>query len=325
MRPVWCFILVLLTVCSCGQSSKQSDTDRWMLETSRLRVLCTTSMVEEVVRRVGHAHIVTHTLIRGELDPHTYELVKGDDEKLATADLVVYSGLNLEHGSSLRYTLEAHPNAIGVADVVAAIDPNVAILIEGQPDPHLWTDISMWARTVDVVVGKLSEEIPEHQQLFAQRGQSLKAEMLKTHEEVRALMQSIPQEKRYLITSHDAFNYFCRAYMSEGAGDQWDVRCVAPEGLAPEGQLSTLDIQRIIDHIQRYGVQVIFPESNVSRDSLRKIVDAAHEKGLPLKIAEVHLYADAMGPKGSDGDTYLKMIQHNARAIFENLDQGSGR
>jgi manganese/zinc/iron transport system substrate-binding protein len=136
-------------------------------------------------------------------------------------------------------------------------------------------------------------------------------------------LHAIPPDRRYLVTSHDAFNYFARAYLAEEdelADGRWHERFAAPEGLAPDSQLSTTDIQAIINHLDTYHILVLFPESNVSKDSIRKIVDAGAQKGLHLTIADGYLYADAMGPVGSDGDTYLKMIAHNAALIAKYLD-----
>src|SRR5262249_26053191 len=106
----------------------------------------------------------------------------------------------------------------------------------------------------------------------------------------------------------------------ERGDGSWEKRFQAPEGLAPDSQLSVTDIQKIIEHLARYHIHIIFPESNVSKDSIRKIVGAAREKGQEVEIANVSLYGDAMGHPGSDGDTYLKMIRHNADVIASYLD-----
>jgi manganese/zinc/iron transport system substrate-binding protein len=129
------------------------------------------------------------------------------------------------------------------------------------------------------------------------------------------MLQGVPSNKRYLVTSHDAFNYFARAYLKDPEEKEWHDRFQAPEGLAPESQLSVADIIAIIHHMKKYQIKVLFPESNVSRDSIRKIVDAGNENGMELKIATTPLYGDAMGKKGDDGDTYIKMILHNGKTI----------
>ncbi len=95
----------------------------------------------------------------------------------------------------------------------------------------------------------------------------------------------------------------------------------APEGLAPDSQLSAVHIREILDHLKKYQILLIFPESNVSKDSLRKIVSAADEMGLKVRLSEKSLFADAMGHPGEEGDTYLKMIQYNAKTIVDEMNK----
>src|SRR5262249_9470431 len=94
-------------------------------------------------------------------------------------------------------------------------------------------------------------------------------------------------------------------------------RCDAPEGLAPDGQLSASDIQKIVDHLIKYQIPIVFPESNVSRDSLKKVIHACAQKGLRVQISNEALYGDAMGPSNSDAGTYLRMIRHDANVLIE--------
>ena len=135
------------------------------------------------------------------------------------------------------------------------------------------------------------------------------------HEELTARLLQVPAERRYLVTSHDAFHYFSRAYLAEELA--WEARCAAPEGLAPDGQLSSSDIQRIVDHLCHFHVQVVFPESNVSRDSLKKIVSSCASMGLRVSICEKPLYGDAMG----EAMGYLAMIEHDAETLIRAWEQ----
>jgi manganese/zinc/iron transport system substrate-binding protein len=139
--------------------------------------------------------------------------------------------------------------------------------------------------------------------------------MLVVHHELKEKMGKVPLEKRYLVTSHDAFHYFTRSYL--GDESNWQERCQAPEGLAPDGQLSTVDIQRIIDHLFTYRISVVFPESNVSKDALKKIVSACAQKGLQVKISDQILYGDAMGSAQSDAHHYLDMIRHDVNVLIK--------
>lgn len=315
-------LLFLIPLISCGKSEPTQQMSRWMEKNGKLKVLSTTAMIEDVVRHIGGEHIDTAILIKGELDPHSYQLVKGDDEKLAYADIIFYNGLGLEHGPSLQHHLEQNKKAVGLGNEIEKESPHLILEFRGQRDPHIWMDISLWEKTIPYIVQTLSDKDPTHSAYYRENGERFKAEMEKVHSEIFTELQSIPDSQRYLVTSHDAFNYFTRAYLAgkdEKTQAEWQKRFEAPEGLAPESQLSSTDIQATIDHLLRYRIHMLFPESNVSKDSIRKIVDAGREKGLHLKIATRFLYADAMGAPGSDGDSYLKMIKHNADIIKENL------
>jgi manganese/zinc/iron transport system substrate-binding protein len=143
--------------------------------------------------------------------------------------------------------------------------------------------------------------------------------MLSLNEKLRAKLQEIPAQKRFLITSHDAFNYFARRYLAtaeEIKGDLWQGRVAAPEGLAPDGQLSAADIQYIVDRIKQHRIEVVFPESNVNADALKKIVQCSKSLGISVRLSEAVLFADAMGPPGSEADSYFKMMEWDIDTLF---------
>ncbi len=321
----FCMLLALVIV-ACETSSHQKATKQWMADDGRLKVLSTTGMVGDLVKTIGGSHIDNLVLIGEDLNPHAYQLVKGDDEKFARADLIFYNGLNLEHGPSLQAALRNSPKAVALGNSIMEANPGLILHYDGQLDPHIWMDMSLWAKGVPFIVQALSQAMPLHAKEFVANGEQLKTEMLSAHQKVHDQLQKIPSHKRYLVTSHDAFNYFARAYLADQneSDEAWQKRFKAPEGLAPDSQLSAADIQGIIDYLDKYDIMVLFPESNVSKDSIRKIVSAGNEKGLVLTIATEPLYADAMGPPGSDGDTYLKMIEHDAKILASYL-QGNGK
>ena len=316
----WCLLLFLWLTCFACSGERTHHS--WMTPNDKVKVLSTIAMIDDLVRQIGGEYVDSTTLIKGELDPHSYQLVKGDDEKLAFAEIIFYNGLGLEHGPSLHHSLEKSGKAVGLGDKIREENPQLILFYNGQIDPHIWMDISMWARTIPSIVKALSEKDPLHASIYQANAEKLLQQMLQQHQEIRAEMLQIPENQRYLVTSHDAFNYFTRAYLAEQQElieNSWQKRFAAPEGLAPESQLSTAEIQFIIDYVSKHGIHMLFPESNVSKDSIRKIVEAGKEKGLNLKLATDFLYADAMGKPGSDGDSYLKMIKHNADVIAHYL------
>lgn len=319
------FLLVsALFLISCSDSSqhRQEELIRFRSKNGKVKVLSTIAMIGNLVTQIGKEHVDSLTLLSGDLDPHSYQLVKGDDEKLAYADIIFYNGLGLEHGPSLQHYLETSEKAIALGDKIMAENPEIILYVQGQLDPHIWMDISLWSRNISFIVSALSSIDPSHADLYQKNGEQLLAELKEIHQAIRAELSELPLNKRYLVTSHDAFNYFTRAYLAtdqEQRDGTWSQRLAAPEGLAPESQLSAVHIQEIINYLILHHVHVIFPESNVSKDSIRKIVSAGKEKGLDITMAPCCLYSDAMGQPGSDGDTYQKMITHNAHWIMKYL------
>lgn len=314
--------LLLLVGCSEQHHKRQEQFQNWVQENGKVKVLSTTAMIDDLVKQIGGEYLDSIVLIQGELDPHSYQLVKGDDEKLAFAQLIFYNGLGLEHGPSLQQYLQQNPKAIGLGDRLYQKNPSWIVHVNGQKDPHIWMDISLWAQMIPFIVEALSQQDPAHAEIYQANGQKLMTVMAGAHQEARTLMHRVPADKRYLVTSHDAFNYFARAYLSEEGeieSGAWEKRFAAPEGLAPESQLSSKHIKEIIDYLKQHQVHLIFPESNVSRDSIRKILQAGQEQGLDVKIACCALYGDAMGQPGSEGDSYLKMILYNARTLSSHM------
>lgn len=325
LKSFFCYFAALLLLASCSSDRhqlRQARFQQWIESNGKVKVLSTTGMINDLVAAIGGEHVDSMILIQGDLDPHSYQLVKGDDEKLAFAQVIFYNGLELEHGPSLHHYLSDNPKAISLGDLLHQDHPDSIILIDGQKDPHIWMDISLWMKTVPLIVNVLNQHDPVHAAVYQRNGMKLQEEMAKVHLEVKEIMNQVPSDKRFLVTSHDAFNYFARAYLTEQGeveSGEWRKRFAAPEGLAPESQMSAADIKAVISHLKLYQIHLLFPESNVSRDSIRKIVQAGQEEGLNIRIACCPLYGDAMGHPGSEGDTYLKMILYNARTLSNHM------
>lgn len=319
------FLLFGLTLFfGCSEAPNQNQFKNWMTPNGKIKVLSTIAMIDDLVKEIGGDYVDHHVLIKGDLDPHSYQLVKGDDEKIIFAHLIFYNGLGLEHGASLQRHLQMTPKSISVGDYILNENPDLIIKVDGQLDPHIWMDVSLWSKAIPVIVEALSKQDERHAEYFQNNGKALQKHLEELHGEIKQKLHAIPENKRYLVTSHDAFNYFTRAYLADNSEKEfqdWQKRFAAPEGLAPESQLSTTDIKNILNHLKLYQIKVIFPESNVSKDSLRKILDAGKKEGLSLTIATQVLYADAMGKPGSDGDSYEKMMRHNAGTIASYLNE----
>ena len=312
MKRLLLYLLLPLLVFGCAKGREIGRDALWREENGKLKVLSTIEMIDDLVQKIGQDYVDSTALIRGGLDPHSYELVKGDDERFARADIIFYNGLGLEHGLSLSQNLIGNEKATAVSERLLHDSKDRLMIVEEQYDPHIWMDISLWMETIDPIVEELSLKDPDHATEFQENGRVLREEMERTDQNVIKRLQSIPAQNRYLVTSHDAFNYFTRRYLAEpGEGESWQERCCAPEGLAPDAQLSIVDMRRIVDHVGTRNISVLFTESNVNKDSLKKIVSTGKAMGFSVRLSPEELYGDAMG----NSDSYLEMIAHNVDVI----------
>ncbi len=294
----------------------QPNQQTWTSE-GKVKILSTTAQIGDLVTEIGGERVEAQVLIQGNLDPHSYEIVKGDLEKLSGADLIFYNGLGLEHGASLSSLLKNSEKAVPIGEKIGTENPEKILIKDGAFDPHIWMDISLWQKGIAPIVEAMSQKDPAGAEYYQRRGRLLEEKMGAAHGQVQSLLQKIPSNRRYLVTSHDAFHYFTRSYLADPGESNWAERFAAPEGLAPEGQLNPRDILKIIDFLKLRKVSVLFPESNVSKDSIRKIATAGKELGLEIQICTEPLYGDAMSNLA-----YLEMMQKNAETIAKYLWNG---
>ena len=316
------FLLILSSfiLIACGSVHESTgELGDWVKSDGKLRVLATTAIVQDLVARIGGSEIKVIAIINGNQDPHSYEVVKGDGEKFTYADIVFANGLMLEHSGSMQYQLKQHKDVVFLGDELLKKYPDQIIYVDGQLDPHIWMDISLWSGGIDLVLEKLIEKDPIHKESYLLRAEKVRKEFFEMDVLIKAEMQKIPEEKRYLVTSHDAFNYYVRRYFAtqnEVQNGDWRFRMQALQGLAPDEQISVMQVKEIIDHICKYNIKVIFPESNLSRDSLEKVKEACGKRGKEIRLAKSTLYGDTLG-----GKSYLEMLEYNAEVLKENLDE----
>ncbi|MFZ4772637.1 MAG: metal ABC transporter solute-binding protein, Zn/Mn family [Chlamydiia bacterium] len=309
MKILWALPVVFLLMFR-PEKGVPTRLDQWMkADSEQLHVLATTKMTASLIEKVGGAYVDVYTLINEDLDPHSYQLVKGDAEKFRRADLIFANGLQLEHGRSLQKLLKQE-KTVFLGDKVLEKAPELFLPMDQGVDPHFWMDVALFSQTVPYIVAALEKVDPAHSADYRANGERLSLSLETLDRKIQAKMGAIPDNQRYLVSSHDAFQYFARRYFSSN----WEDRFLAPEGISPDGQIGPLDIDKIIRHVVKYHVPVVFAESNISKDSLNKIIEACHQQGVFLKLSSEELFADSMGV-----DTYEEMMEHNARVICQEL------
>lgn len=312
------FIIILLCFTSgCAElREKAANTNSWMQEEQRVRLLCTTEHVSALARAVGGERAYVLTLIEGQNDPHSYQIVKGDDMKFRRAHIVFCSGLMLEQGLTLERYLNRY-SAHSVGDYIQQ-QTHGAILLDVAYDPHMWNDLHLWSYGLFFIADELSKIRPEYSSYFQKNAREAFSRYQALHKEFKERMQRIDKTRRYLVTTHDAFSYFCRAYLSEEdelSDDRWRERYMAIEGCAPESQISTRDLQRVIDYIRLHDLHSVCTETGVNKDSIQKVVEICREKGCNVIVNEGVLSADSLGVYS----TYEEAMRHNIDEVSSSL------
>ncbi len=300
MRALALLLVALLAACA---------PDARGARTGKLRVTATTGMVADLARRVGGDRVEVDAIMGPGVDPHLFSASPSDLERLRASDLVLYSGRHLEGKMGDIFTSLARKKPVfavteGIPDDRLLSPPE----LEGHFDPHVWFDVALWSETLPVVAQALSETDPAHATEYRARAAAYKDELLRLHDEVKAALATVPKERRVLITSHDAFRYFGRAYDLEVRGLQ-GVSTVQDAGVRDVQDLATLIAER--------KIKAIFIETSVSEAAIRAVQHAAKDKGQDVKIGG-KLYSDAMGDKPPE-DTYPGMVRANVKTIVEAL------
>lgn len=280
-------------------------------ETRVIRVTTTTSMVTDLVKSVGGERVEVQGLMGAGVDPHLYKASASDITKLQRAEVIFYNGLLLEGKLQDVFAKMARVKK-HVYAVTESIDEKQLLEPEsfgGHYDPHVWFDVTLWSKCVETVVKGLSEFDPTGGDYFEKRGATLRVSMSDLHQWALKKAAELPQEKRILITSHDAFNYFGRAY---------GFKVVGLQGISTVEEASLASMTKLVDFVKEQKVKALFVESSVSPAAIKRISQDAG-----VKVGG-ELFSDAMGTpgqleKGYDLGTYEGMIKHNLNTIVEAL------
>lgn len=277
----------------------------------KLNIVTTTGMIADVAKNVGGEHVEVIALMGPGVDPHLYKASEGDVRRLQDANVIFYNGLHLE--AQMGEVLEKM-NDFGVT-TVAVTDTIDRSLLQSPPefagnyDPHVWFDVTLWMKAVAQVQETLSETDPAHKSEYEANAAAYLTELEELHQYVLSEAEKIPAEKRIIITAHDAFNYFGRAY-------GFDVRGL--QGISTESQAGTADVQSLANFIVEKQIPAIFVESSVPRRNVEAVQAAVQSQGFDVQIGG-SLYSDAMGSAGTPEGTYIGMVKHNIDTIVAAL------
>jgi len=287
---------------ACSDTSDRSS--------SKVNIVATTGMVADLARNIGQDSVTVEALMGPGVDPHLYKATQGDLVRLRNADIIFYNGLRLEGKmgevfDKLQQVKTVVPIAEGISTNTLMQDPTY----EGAPDPHIWFDVELWSLTIDTVVETLVEFDPESADYYRENAKAYKARLQELDAFVSEQIQRIPEDKRILITAHDAFNYFGRAY---------DIEVRGLQGISTLSEFGLRDRVDLVNFITEKEIKSVFVETSVSEKNIESIVEGCRQRGHEVKIGG-NLYSDAMGPAGTPEGTYIGMVRANVKTIVEGL------
>lgn len=272
--------------------------------------VATVGMLADVAQNVAGECVAVETMMGPGTDPHLYKASAGDVRLLFAADAILYVGNNLEGqlGEVLGKVAERKPTK-AVSEAAVPPDRLIHPPAAHYPDPHVWMDAALWAGTAPVIAEVLGRVAPDCAGDMAARADAYVAELAALDAWVRASIATIPERQRILVTAHDAFAYYGRAYGIEVHGIQ---------GVSTESEAGIADIRETADTVVGRQIPAVFIESTINPRTIEAVIAAAAGRGHAVALGP-QLYSDAMGEAGSAAGTYIGMIHANTVAIVTAL------
>lgn len=266
-------------------------------------------MVADLVRGVGGDDVTVMQLMGPGVDPHLYTATPRDVEALNAADIIFYSGLHLEGRMTEIFERLARRKA--TIAVTSRIPRDRLLEVSpGTYDPHVWFDVDLWSLGIETVRQALVESDPAHAESYARRANELTGKYNSLNAFCRERIAVIPAERRVLVTAHDAFHYFGRAYGME-------VKSI--QGISTDSEASVRQINTLVDFICRRGIKAVFVEHSINERNMRALIEGCQAQGHRVMIGG-ELYSDALGPAGTTADNYQGMVRTNVNTIVTALE-----
>ncbi|MEM9776951.1 MAG: zinc ABC transporter substrate-binding protein [Chloroflexota bacterium] len=301
-------LIIMALAVACGGTAEPDPES-----TGQLNIVATIGQVQDVAQNIVGDQATVQLLLGEGVDPHLYVPVESDLETFQNADIILYSGLNLEAQMASVMEQIGEDRGIPVVAVAESI-PSDLIVDEvggeaGSADPHVWGDVGRWSFVAGAIRDVLVETDPDNAAVYEANYNAYTAELEALDAYAQAAYSSIPAEQRKVVTAHDAFQYLGLAY---------DLEVFAPQGISTEAEASVADIDAAVNYIVENNVPAIFFESAIPVDTIEAMIEGAAAQGQEVQIGG-ELFADTMGSLGTPEGTYIGMVRHNVETIVPAL------
>ncbi len=302
MNSIFQALTIIILLSSCNAKKDSID---------KLYIVCTTSIVADGVKNIVKDQAIVESLMGPGVDPHLYKASHGDLVKLQDADIIIYNGLFLE--GKMGEILEKLSRKKSVISLGDAIDKNQLLnssTYQGAYDPHIWFDVKLWKQALASLPPKLAAMDTLNAEPFQTNFDKYSKKLDSLDQAVALRIKEIPDNKRVLITAHDAFEYFGRAYNIEVKGLQ---------GISTLSEPGLQDVSTLVKFIVEREIPAIYTETSVSQKSIKAVLEGSIAKGHIVEIGG-SLYSDAMGESGTLEGTYIGMVDANVNKIVSGLN-----
>nr|WP_246168869.1 zinc ABC transporter substrate-binding protein [Paenibacillus antarcticus] len=293
---------LVFVLSACGSVEDNSE------DGNKIKVVTTIGQIAEPISIIGGDRVQVISLMGPGVDPHLYNATQGDIKKLASGDVIFYSGHHLEGkmGEIFEHISKTRP-VLGITEVIHK--KQLLTDDSGAIDPHIWFDIDLWKQGLEAATEELKKFSPEDADDFENNKKAYFTQLDVLKAESEAKLSQIPLETRVLVTAHDAFGYLGRMY---------DMKVVGLQGLSTEAEIGISNIQTTIDLLVEYQIPAVFVETSINKSSITAVMEGASSAGLIVKLGG-ELFSDAMGAKGTTEGTYIGMYKHNVDVIYDAL------
>ncbi len=289
-------------------SHKKADVDE------KLSIIVTTSMIKDAITNIAKDHVRVRSLMGSGVDPHSYKARPKDLVYLKSADIIFFNGLHLEGKMSeilegFNKIKPTYPvsNALTDSDIIKDREFSEGV------DPHIWFDIELWKKVVLYVCKILQKHMPTKSDFFYKNATNYIQQLDELKTFVIKKLNEVPESQRVLITAHDAFGYFGRAFHLEVKGLQ---------GISTAAEYGLKDVTNLINFIISRKIKAIFVETSVSEKPIRAVIEGCGNNGHEVVLGGP-IYSDAMGPEGTPDGTYIGMVTANVKTIVRGLKFGT--
>ena len=299
------FIFLTTTIFSCAEKSNSSNN-------SNIKVICTTDVIADAINKILPPNFEVNCLMGPGVDPHTYKSKTSEMKSMMNADAIVYNGIHFEANLIDAITEIGKTGfVISLGEIVPEQRLRKTTEFGTDYDPHFWHDVNLFAMAIELAGQEFSTKFPNSKNYIDSATVSYTKSLYSIESYVRSEMAKIPDSLRVLITAHDAFGYYGKAF---------DIEVKGVQGISTASDISIRGITELTDFIVSRNIPSIFVENSVSEKNINSVVEGCKSKGLTLKIGGP-LFSDGLGDAQSGAETYINMIKKNTNTIVGGLSK----